>query len=301
MTDARTIAGRSVGSAGPRAAVRTTSRALGRLRALTALRMPAGFRALAGFRAPAALRALAGVLSFAATLVPMPASAAEALTDEQWRALESQVEDARTAQEAARRLGVFLGGDPAPAQVARARYLEAVAQCTLGQGWDVINYSIARMNVALGRDSLEHATWLLDVAGRIAERDRMRDLPRQYAARAHRILPRDAASVPLWAEAWLVMGRVSLREGRSDSAVVRIERALPHLERAKRKLALFNLGSAHAARGDPDTAIGRFIESLVAEPAADTSVAIVLRAAWQAKHGSLEGLEERIAKTRSGD
>jgi tetratricopeptide (TPR) repeat protein len=164
----------------------------------------------------------------------------------------------------------------------------------------VINFSVVRMIIALQNDPIGQARRLVDIAGRIVDRDRMRDIPRQYAARAHRVLPDRREAWPLWGEAWTVLGRASMRQGDADSAIVRIERGLPFVPADRRKAPLFTLGSAYAAKGDYPRAIDGFVRSLVAEPASDTSAAIVLRNAWLHEHDSLEGLDERIAQARAG-
>uniref|UniRef100_A0A832I1D7 Tetratricopeptide repeat protein n=1 Tax=Eiseniibacteriota bacterium TaxID=2212470 RepID=A0A832I1D7_UNCEI len=274
----------------------------GRPRAAAGARRARGLAPAAGARRARAAVLAATALAAAASLALAAAAFAETppLTREELARLEKLARDPREAPGVALRLEAYFLDRPDPALVADGRYVEAIAHCTAQRGWDAINYSVVRMIQAMSADSVLQARRLVEIAGYMVERERMRDIPRQYAVRAHRILPRSAEHADVWAGAWALLGHVSLREGKADSAVARIERALPHLSGPAAKGALFNLGRAEALRGARDRAIDRFVECLVAEPAADTSAAIVLRAAWTSRHGSLAGLEERIAKARAG-
>ncbi len=124
-----------------------------------------------------------------------------------------------------------------------------------------------------------------------------RDLPKRallFARTAVMGIPGDERYNPFRGFALGTLGEAYLQNDRPDSAVMVLQTALAMAPDTQRVLR--QLGDAYRTLKKNDLAINAYSRSLAVFLADDTSAAAPLRELWLAKHGSLKGYDENIAR-----
>lgn len=282
---------------------RVSTRSDGRRPAFPYARRPGASAAL-----PALAVALALGLAFAA---PVPAAAQLVFPDhgqsrkppedgktrlamEELRDLNSAVNDTARVAWAVRRLRTFLASDPDSTFMMFARR-------ALVRGLIVSNASGAEVVAAadtaapfIPDDPRQQAFFFGEVAEILLGRRQEPARALGYARIAHEAIPASLEQGrQLRAVLGTVLGTAYARNGKTDSAFTVLGEALPHHPDSQR--VLIALGETYETARQDDRAIAHYVRALGVYLGRDTSVAAPLRALWKKKHGSLKGLDERIA------
>ena len=134
------------------------------------------------------------------------------------------------------------------------------------------------------------------LAAELAARRERLELADEYARKAVAAVPPDAELAEAAAAMRGTLGWVQLERGEVDKAVETLESAaagLPHDQ-----AILYRLGVAYEKAGKRDEAIEAYVRSLAVFLGEETRAEAPLRALYQRRHGSLAGLEERMARAR---
>lgn len=135
------------------------------------------------------------------------------------------------------------------------------------------------------------------VAQTLADRGEELPFALRYAERAVREAPQDDPQLPgIHAYALGSLGFVHFQSGKYDEALRAFESSLDQSPDSQRVLHF--IGKAYEKKGELDRAISHYVRAVAVFPPADTTAAAELRSAYQKKHGSLKGLEERVRNAR---
>jgi thiol-disulfide isomerase/thioredoxin len=119
----------------------------------------------------------------------------------------------------------------------------------------------------------------------------------EYARRSLADVPQGQQYEPLLAAALGTLGEAQFRAGLIDSGLATLRRALP--QSPDSQAVLFHMGQILEQQKKPDLAIDHYVRSLGVYMATDTSAAAPLRSLWRKRHGSLAGLDARVAASRA--
>ena len=133
------------------------------------------------------------------------------------------------------------------------------------------------------------------VAQVLAERGGAAPQALAFARRAAREMP-EAADPNMRAFVVQNLGFVHAKGGNADSAIVYFEQALPISADTMQVLQL--LGDAYVKKNRHEDAINAYLRSLAVFPVKDTTAMASLRTAYQKKHRSLAGLDEKLSAAR---
>lgn len=119
----------------------------------------------------------------------------------------------------------------------------------------------------------------------------------RFAGAAFELCPGDAKYAAHCSRYRTLLGRAQLLDGKPEQAIQTLDQAAAVAPDSQ--VALFHLGRAHEKLKHTDEAISCYIRSLSVFFSADSSAAPPLRALYRKRHGSLDGLEARLADARA--
>jgi thiol-disulfide isomerase/thioredoxin len=219
------------------------------------------------------------------------------LTPEDLQRLAVQAADSTTARGAATELRAYLASGPDSAYVpfARVMVVEALLTCRAPQS--ELEKAMDEAEKALPDKLDAKVSFYASLARALSERGVATERALRYANKAVAICPSDGDNRQLRSMALSSLGEVQLRAGHAADAAISLAKAVP--DSPDSQSVLFLLGQAHEKSGKPELAIDAYLRSAAVFAGRDTSAMGPLRALWRKTHGSLNGLDARLAAARS--
>ncbi len=239
--------------------------------------------------------ACAALASLGALIAAAPARAAQQITVEQARGWNTAANDPAKAAGIIPELRAYLA-DPDPAYEGLVRQLLLAALITTKQPGPQIVLAADSTGVKVPEQ--RRGMFYAQVAEQLLARDLEPKATLRYARWARDYVPADGdpRMAPLRAMVTGTLGRAYLANGQSDSALSLLREALPaHPESS---IVLTAIGGVHEKRGSLDEAERWYLRAASVYLARDTSANAPLRKLWTKRHGSLAGLDAKLATSR---
>ncbi len=218
------------------------------------------------------------------------------LTAEELQRLAAASSDSAAAPDVVRRLKAYLAGKPDSNFVQFARLVLVQGMITAGSPATELVAAVDKAGAYLPPQPEAHTSFYAAVALCLSNRGEALDRALGYARKAVASCPTDDQHRTMLALARGTLGEVQLNAGRPEEAVVTLARAVSNAPDSQRVLR--QLGRAYEKTGRQDAAIGVYIRSLGVFGGRDSAAAAPLRALYARRHGSLAGLDERLAAAR---
>jgi thiol-disulfide isomerase/thioredoxin/Flp pilus assembly protein TadD len=132
------------------------------------------------------------------------------------------------------------------------------------------------------------------IAAALAERGEQLDKAEELATRALAAVPAEVKE--RHANTQDTLGWVQLKRGETEKAVENLSAAAAVL--ASSQEVLYHLGAAYEKAGKPDQALEAYVKSVSVFLGRNNVAEAPLRALYQKQHGSLAGLDEKLAAAR---
>jgi len=246
---------------------------------------------------PAVLLALIAACSFSiptAHAADAPAPGAPPLD---FQHLAQQASDSTQAKEAIAALRSYLAGKPDSTYLPFARVMLVEAMLTSKAPASDLLPAIDKAELVLPDQKPMRIEFYASLARAMAERGIALDRATRYATKAVNLASGNDDAGRFRGFALSSLGSVQLRAGNPAGAIASLTKALPDVADSQSVLA--ELGTAYAKAGRGPAAIDAYLRSAAVFAGNDTSALAPLRAAWKKQHGSLAGLDTRIATMRT--
>jgi thiol-disulfide isomerase/thioredoxin len=223
-----------------------------------------------------------------------PADGKARLDMTELRDLNSAVHDTARAGWAIRRLRGFLASDPDSVfEIFARRSLVRALIVSQAPGAEIVAAADSAVP-GLPAEPRQRAFFFGEVAEMLLARREQPAKALAYAREAYAAIPAELAQGrQLRAVLGSVLGLALVRNGRPDSAVALLTTSLADHPDSQR--VLVSLGEAHASARRTDLAIDHYVRARGAYLGRDTSFTGTLRELWVGRHGSLAGLDARVA------
>jgi thiol-disulfide isomerase/thioredoxin len=227
-----------------------------------------------------------------ATAFALPAVAQQAPSPAEEQELRTAVRTEAPAERVAA-LKRFIAAHPASglAPVARNALVDALVEAKAPAAEIVAAGEAATAGTPEARAGQIH----LEVARALAARGELLDKANELATKGLAVAPADDPEAVAWARATL--GAVQLARGEADKAIENLSAAAAVMGGDQE--VLFGLGAAYEKTGKVDQALDAYVRSEAVFLGQSTVAAEPLRALWRKKHGSLDGLDARLAAARA--
>jgi thiol-disulfide isomerase/thioredoxin len=224
-------------------------------------------------------------------------SEARQLEIQKLQRLAQESGDSTKAGAAAAELKAYLAGKPDSSFVPIVRVMRVQALlASRGPAPELLS-AIDQAEKSLPGDDNARVQFYGSVGRALAERGVAPDRALHYARRAVELCPKTDEARGMLGYTKAVLGQVQLLTGHPADALVTLKQTVA--DTPDSQAVLYQIGRAYEKLAKPEQAIDAYVRSAAVFGRSDTSAAAPLRALWKKQHGSLAGLDAKVAGLRS--